>query len=159
MDVIIRKATLDDLSTIQELNLMLFKKEYEKYDKTLDLNWTEGKEGTGYFKKRITDENSCALVAIVDGEIVGYRVGAISKPESYRILSSYAEAENMFVLSEFRNKGIGTKLFNEFVKWCKEKGVKRVKLVVSSENKKALGFDRKLGFQDHSITLEKEIED
>ena len=157
MDVEIRKATLKVLDIIQDLNLMLFQKEYEEYDKNLNLNWTKGEEGTNYFKKRITDENSSAFVAIVDGKIVGYRIGAISKPESYRNISNYAEAENMFVLPKFRNKGIGTKLFNEFLKWCKEKNIKRVKIVVDSRNEKALNFDRKMGFEDYSITLEKEL--
>jgi GNAT superfamily N-acetyltransferase len=157
MNVEIRKATLKDLSIIQDLNLMLFKKEYKEYDKSLNLNWTKGKEGTIYFKKRITDKDSCALVAVVEGKIVGYRVGAILKPEAYRILPNYAEAENMFVLPEYRSKGIGTKLLKEFLKWCKAKGSKRVKLVVDSRNKKALDFDRRIGFKDYSIILEKEI--
>ena len=36
MDVEIRKATLKDLDIIQDLNLMLFQKEYEEYDKNLE---------------------------------------------------------------------------------------------------------------------------
>jgi hypothetical protein len=35
-----RKATIKDLKKIQELNLMLFEKEYDEYDKTLNVDWT-----------------------------------------------------------------------------------------------------------------------
>ena len=63
----------------------------------------------------------------------------------------------MFVLPEFRRKGIGTKMFGEFIKWCKKKSVKRVRLVVDARNERALKFDRKLGFKDYSIILEKEL--
>ena len=38
-NVIIRKATLEDLSTIQELNNSLFKLEKENYDPALVNDW------------------------------------------------------------------------------------------------------------------------
>ncbi|MBI4116686.1 GNAT family N-acetyltransferase [Candidatus Pacearchaeota archaeon] len=154
----IRKATIEDLEDIQKLNLQLFEKEYNEYDKTLNLRWTFGKDGADYFKKRIKDsKNSFTIVVVIDEKIVGYLVGAICKLESYRNVDNSAELENMFVLKEHRNKGIGKELINKFLKWCEEKKVKRIKLVASAQNKKAIELYKNLGFNEHSITLEKEI--
>jgi len=156
--VTIRRATLKDFKSIQELVSLLIQREYKEWDKTLDLKWAFKKRGVKYLKKRIKDKkNSLVLVAIEDNKIVGCRVGAITKPEDYRIPEKYAEAEFMFVLPEFRNKGIGTKMINVFIKWCKERGVKRIKVVVDAHNKKAHKFDRKKGFKDYTITFEKGI--
>ncbi|GAI80436.1 unnamed protein product, partial [marine sediment metagenome] len=89
-DVKIQKAIIGNLKDIQELNLVLFKGEYEKYDKSLNLNWTFGDEGTKYFKDKISKEDSCALIAIVDNKIVGYLVGGLTKADSYRVVKKIA---------------------------------------------------------------------
>jgi len=158
MDIKIRKATLKDLEEMQKLNLMLFEKEYNEYDKTLNKNWTFGKKGKNYFKERILDsKNAFAMVSVVNKEVVGYLVGNVFSGENYRKQMKFAEGENMFVLSKFRGKGIGTQLFEEFLRWCKQKGVDRVKLVASSENKRAIKLYRNLGFRDYSLTFEKDI--
>jgi len=153
----IREAKLKDLKSIQKLALLLFEKEYKEWDKTLDLKWAFGEKGTKYFKKRIENENSYVLVATENNNMVGCRIGTISKPEEFRIQSKYAEAELMFVLPEFRSKGIGTKMLNQFIGWCKEKGVKRIKLITHAKNKEAHKLDRKMGFEDYDLVFEKEI--
>jgi len=75
MEITIKKATIDDLKEIQELSLKLFEKEYKEYDSSLDLDWTLGKTGTKFFKNRITKEDGCVLIAIVENKVVGYLCG------------------------------------------------------------------------------------
>ena len=48
--IIIRKATIEDLVSIQELNNSLFELEYENFDDTLKKGWTFEKEGKEYKK-------------------------------------------------------------------------------------------------------------
>ena len=157
VDINIKEATIENLKDIQDLNLALFKKEHNEYDDTLNLNWTFGKEGTDYFKKRIIEDNGYALVAESDGKIVGYLVGAISKAEFYRTISKIAEVENMLILEEYRSKGIGNELMDKFFSWCKSKGADRIKVVASAQNIKAINFYKKNGFLDYNLTLERNI--
>ncbi|UCD03480.1 MAG: GNAT family N-acetyltransferase [Candidatus Woesearchaeota archaeon] len=157
MEVKIRKATIEDLKVIQNLNLKLFEKEYEEYDKTLDTKWPFSKTGTDYFKKKITEENSFAIVAVVDNNIIGYIVGGITEPDSYRTIKQFAEIENMLVLEEYRSMKIGAKLVEESFKWFRDKGIKRVKLSAFAHNKGAINFYRKNGFEDYYLTLERDI--
>jgi hypothetical protein len=150
----IRKATIKDLKEVQKLNLLLFQKEYKEYDKFLNLNWTFGERGTKAFKKVLTNKDRCTFVAEYNGKIIGYLAGGISTPEFYRNLPKVAELYNTLILEKYRNKKIGTKLYSEFVKWCKNKKFKIIKVQASAPNKKAINFYRKNGFKDYTLILE-----
>ena len=150
----IRRATIEDLGEIQKLNSLLFKKEYNEYDKLLNLDWTLGEKGTSYFKNILTNENKCAFVAEAEGNIIGYLAGQISKIKPYRNAPITAELDNTFVLKEYRNLDIGTKLYKEFVKWCEEKKVKIIRVQAFAPNTKAINFYHKNGFKDYTLILE-----
>jgi GNAT superfamily N-acetyltransferase len=154
MSALIRRATIQDLKDVQSLNLLLFKKEAKEFEPTLDCNWTFSKEGEDYLSGRITGTDSCVFVACVGEQIIGYLAGALTEKESYRILPIYAELENMFVLDAFRGQGVGTKLCQAFLEWCKTKGVGRLKVEASAANTESINFYRKNGFVDSVLVLE-----
>lgn len=154
--ITIRKANIRDLGDILSLNLDLFKREYREYDKRLNLKWTYGKVGKSYFKKRVSGKNGFVLVAEDAGEIIGYLCGSVQKcPYDYRIIRRFAELENMIVNKKFRGKGIGEKLVQKFLKWCKDEKVNVISVNSSIQNEKGIAFYRKMGFKDYSLTLEK----
>lgn len=148
-------ATLENLKDIQNLNLLLFKKESSEFDSTLNYSWPFSKDGKKYFKEKIKGKNGCAFLALCDGKIVGYLVGGMNKSENYRNISKMAELENMFVLEEYRNSKIGAKLVQEFLNWCREKKINRMRVVISAQNIKAINFYKKFGFKDYALTLER----
>ena len=117
MEFTIKKATIDDLNTIQELNNKLFELEYNNFDPSLKIGWPFEIAGEEYFKDLI--ENQIIYLAIMNKEIVGYLAGSIHVENSYNT-TSIAELDNMFILEEYRKYGIGTKLFNEFKDYCKK---------------------------------------
>jgi len=80
-----------------------------------------------------------------------------SSLEEYKNVSKLAEAENMFVLEKYRSSGVGKQLLQGFIKWCKAKGVKRIRAVASAQNIRAIEFYRREGFKDSTLALEKEI--
>lgn len=69
-DIIVRKAKLEDLNVIQNLNNQLFKLEKENYDSTLVQDWPLSEDGKQYFEDLII--NHYVIVAIKDEAIVGY---------------------------------------------------------------------------------------
>ena len=103
-NVIIRKATLNDLFEIQNLNNLLFKLEKENFDPTLVENWPLSDEGKEYFKKLIEEEH--VIVAVINNQIVGYLAGSINEKGSYEE-TQYGEVNNMFIKSECRGYGDG----------------------------------------------------
>ncbi len=157
MDVTIKNATMDDLQKVQELNLKLFEKEHKEFDSLLNLDWTFGKTGTKYYQDRISKDDGCVFVAIVDNKIVGYLCGGLTKAEDYRILPIVAELENTFVLNEFRSKEIGKQLYNKFIEWCKTKNVGKIRVEASAQNELAIKFYRNNNFKDYTLVLESDL--
>lgn len=155
MDIKIQHAAVKNIRDIQNLNHQLCIKEHKDFDATINKDYPVQKSGEKYFKERI--KKDCALIATIDGKISGYLVGAISDAEGYRNIHKIAEAENMFVLEEYRSLGIGKQLFQEFIKWCKSKGVKKIRAVASVQNQKAIEFYKREGFKEYNLTLEKDI--
>lgn len=153
----IRKATINDLETIQKLNEKLCLKEFKEFDNTINPKFPLLEQGKSYFLERITKEDGCLFVALENDKVIGYLAGGIIEPESYRILKKIAEAENMFVLEEHRSRGIGSRLLEEFVKWCKSKKINKIKVIISSGNSQSINFHKKNGFSDYNIVLEKKI--
>lgn len=152
--MIFRRATTKDLKGILNLNFELFKKEYNEFDKSLNLKWTFGREGRKYFKEKITKKDSFVEVAELEGRIIAYLCGGMSERLFYRKDGKYAELENMFIDKNFRRKGIGEKLTKNFVIWCKKNKVDNVSVTASSKNSPAVSLYRKAGFKDYNLTLE-----
>ena len=112
-NIVIRKAILEDVSYIQNLNNELFKLEKENYDTTLVLNWALTEEGKDYFEDLI--KNQYVIVATLEDKIIGYLAGSINEKGSYEEIQ-YGEINNMFIKEDYRLYGIGKKLINNFFK-------------------------------------------
>jgi len=150
----IRKATIDDLTSIQELNNSLFDLEVKNFDDSLKQGWPFEKEGKVYFEDMI--KNEIVFVAEVEEVVVGYLAGSICEQISY-ITETFAELDNMCINEEHRRFGIGTLLINEFKKYCKEINIQNIKVTASAKNSRAIQFYMKNGFEDYNITLKYKI--
>lgn len=153
-NVIIRRASLEDLSTIQELNNSLFKLEKENYDSTLVENWPLSEDGKSYFSDLIN--NHYVIVAILDNSIVGYLASSIEEKGSY-VEIQYGEINNMLVSDEYRGYGIGKLLINNFKEYCKSNNISNIKVVASYKNQNAIEFYHKNGFEEFDVTLTAKI--
>jgi GNAT superfamily N-acetyltransferase len=154
-DFIVRRANLGDLEAVLALNEKLFALD-GKFDHTLNFAFTRSEPGTAYFASRLSEEEGIGFVAEVGSRISGYLVGAISAAAFYRAAKVIAELENMLVLENYRGRGIGRALFEEFRRWAKEKKAERLHVVTIAGNKAALAFYRELGFAEYEVSLERE---
>lgn len=152
--VIIRKAGLEDLTSIQKLNDNLFDLEFNNFDDTLKREWALEKDGKEYFEDMI--KNEIVFVAQIEEKIVGYLAGSICEQISY-ITESFAELDNMCIDDEYRRFGIGALLMDEFKKYCKEKNMQNIKVTASAKNSRAIQFYMKNGFEDYNVTLKFKI--
>ena len=153
-EIFIRKAQLEDLNIIQNLNNELFKLEKENYDSTLVRDWPLSEDGKQYFEDLII--NHYVIVAIKDDKIVGYLAGSINEKGSYEEIQ-YGEINNMLVDNNFRGLGIGKLLIDKFKQYCKDNNINNLKVVASAKNIKAIEFYKNNGFNDFDITLTAEI--
>lgn len=153
-NLIIRRADINDLVDIQKLNKILFELEYNNFDSSLDTSWPDSYEGQEYFRNAIN--NDVVLVAILDNKIVGYLVGSLNTGYSYN-KTIQAELDNMCILEEYRKLGIGTQLFLEFKRICKNNNTSELKVVASYKNLNAINFYKNNGFVESELILKQTI--
>ena len=156
-NISIRRATFNDLPTIQKLNQKLCAKENKEYDATINSDYSFSKVGEEYFISRIESENSLVLIAEKGGGAIGYLIGGVAEPEDYRTVDKIAEVENMYIEKEFQGQGIGTQLDKQFEDWCRKNKVEIIKYVASFGNIEAIQFYKKHGAKEVNITLEKKL--
>lgn len=151
----IRKADENDFFIIQKLNNLLFKREQKNFDSTLVVSWPFSKEGEEYFRQILSTKNSQAWLAEDDGKTIGYLIGKIvTKVPRSRTIKKRAILDNMFVLKDYRNKGIGGLLVKEFIVWAGKNKVDNLRVTAFAGNKDAIKFYKQNGFQDYNLTLE-----
>lgn len=149
----IRMADDGDLDAIVVLNAALFQEDAGQRDPFMNLDWPQ-QEGHAYFSRHLKSEASCCLVADVNGEVVGYLVGYTRTPSSLGTIPS-AELESMFVRDGARYKGVGQRLIEAFLEWCREREVPRVAVTAYVANDGAVRFYERSGFEAKHVTLER----
>lgn len=103
------------------------------------------------FKKKMV-----VFVAQQDEKIIAYISGKIEKREG-KILDTEGYIDDWFIRKDFRNKGLGKKLFDAIVEEFRNRKCTHLGLTVYTENKKALDFYHHLGFKDFMFMLKREI--
>ena len=91
------------------------------------------------------------LLAEVDGVVAGF----LSYTVCYSIWlgSSYMQIDDVFVLADFRGKGVGESLMNESGHCCTELGFSRIKWEVQPDNSAAIRFYERLGAKSYDKRL------
>lgn len=118
----IRKASLDDLQTIVDL-------ENKVFGHTL---------GYAFLKQELLEnEFSRMYVYTKNNQIIAYL--------SYRQIDTNADILNFLVDTPFQNQGIGKSLFEHVLLDMKEDGVNSLVLEVRTSNESAIHFYKKYG--------------
>jgi len=156
MKTIIRKAEMNDLKAIQDLNYKLFLWDYDR-DPSLNIDWPYEEPGESYFKRRISGEHGVCFIAEQGNHIVGYVAGSVKKEidPTEKILRS--ELENIYIEEDSRSTGIGKLLTEELVGWCKEKGARSLLVSAYYYNEGAVGFYEHNGFKPFALKLEMDL--
>ncbi len=105
------------------------------------------------FKKLVKSKERILLCAEEKGKLIAVSNTKICTSGMTEMKMAFMDA--IFVEDEFREKGIGKKLFFETERLAKEWGAKRLDLTVWEFNKTALSFYKSLGMQIQNYTLEK----
>ncbi len=90
----------------------------------------------------------------INNKPVGFTKGSV--PEyPLEVSEHFGTIDDLYVLPEFRGRGVGRKLVVESLKTLKARGVKAVRLNVLKENKAAVKLYRRLGFKTRNYGMEK----
>jgi ribosomal protein S18 acetylase RimI-like enzyme len=153
-DVVIRRATIDDLAVVQKLATELMVS-HLPFDPSLERQWYTKGEGKKQLLTSIKGRTHVCLVAAVQNQVVGFVTGSLCR-ETWLAVKR-AELVNLFVAESYRRHGVGNKLVAAFKTWSKQKGARRVKLYVNAHNKDAIPFYEKNGFRTRVLEVESEV--
>lgn len=146
----IRKAKKEDMKDIQKLRYLL-----AKYEKDLGLNivipeWAYTYVGEKDFNYFLNEQY--IFVAIEDNKIVGFITGEIFKKKAWYNVQ-LGEINNIFVLEEYRQKGIGKKLVKTMIDTFKQEGITNIDLYTFGNNIDAIKFYEKIGFKKYNVQM------
>lgn len=85
-------------------------------------------------------DKSIFVKAKRDNKVIGCAYGTMER--------GYVGIYDLHVDEKYQNKGLGTAIFNEIVKWAKSKKADYLYLIVHSKNVKAIKLYKKMGFEN-----------
>ena len=144
----IRKLNITDLENLQKISIATFRETFEEVNteedmqKYLDENLSEEK-----LKFELEKPNSEFYFAENDNQILGYLKLNFGNAQTENQGNEALEIERIYVLKEFFPLKIGQVLFDKSLKIAKEKKLKFIWLGVWEENKRAIRFYEKNGFE------------
>lgn len=157
MKINIRRADKSDVTLLQDLNHKIMVNNI-KYDLHFNPNWEQTKYGCSFFEDRCTKPNWHTVIAEADGKPVGYLNGSIDNfGYRYPRFQKVAAIENVGVIPEYQNKGIGKLLMEDFRKWAKKNQAIQIQLTCFSKNTRVLDWYKRLGFEPSDIILQKKV--
>jgi len=147
MKIDIRLAVRADAELIADLSRQTFRDTFaaqntkEDMDKFLNEQFTKRA-----LMREVEDGESVFLIASVDHEIAGYaRLRPRSRPEFEDQLS--LEIARIYAVNKMIGKGVGSALMQECIRIAKEKNQQLLWLGVWKENKTAIEFYKRWGFE------------
>lgn len=147
-EVNIRKATLEDLPI-----LLQFEQGIITAERPFDVTIKEDPVSYYDLKQMILDDNSCVIVAEVDGKVVSSGYAISKRARHYLNHTYYAYLGFMYTDPDYRGRGINALIVEELKKWSEEKGFKEIRLTVYSDNLPAIKAYEKVGFKKHIIEM------
>ena len=153
----IRKAQIKDLKEIDEIYQKGILDEEKnksprksKKEIITDLNNSK-KDRLSGFKKAIYSSKGRFLICEESKKIISFGNAALSDKKRG------AEITLIYVRKEYREKGVGSKILNELLKWLKEKGENKIHVTMDLINDASMNLHKKAGFKKVVIMMQKKF--
>lgn len=155
----IRKGTRDDIPEIKKCLIDSWVNHAKNVSNLLDEDRMRKSDIDGYYKKAFANpETSFIFIAEVDGKFAGFQRSDIQEIPNFFKYNKILYLDDIYVLPEFREQGIATKLIQESEKKAKELGIKRLQARVYSFNKPTQKLLSKLDYSSPYATWDKLLE-
>ena len=138
----IRKATVEDLTTLLEFEQGIIIAERP-------FNPTLKPDPISYYdlKEIILNEDSDVYVGETEGKVVCSASAIIKPGKPYVKHEKHAYLGFMYVLPDFRGKGLNKLIMAQLKSWAAERGLTELRLTVYAENLPAIKAYEKAGFK------------
>ena len=156
LEIKIRPATEKDLLILEVLWLELMEYHLER-----DPRWQLVEDGPYKFlefvRKNVLNEEWLVIVADAKGFLVGYAMATEGMMPPVLKNPRFGHILDIMVTEKYRRKGVATLLYQETVKWFKDRDLNRVELQVATTNESSQAFWKKMGFSAYLKKVTKNI--
>ena len=155
--MIVRPAEEQELERVNVLRKQVNDLHVEGKPNVFKANFYDGL--SGYVYEIWNDDKKEIIVAINEGEIVGYAVLAhINRTETpFMYERDYLDIVEIGVDKDYRRHGVASEMISYILDYAKDKGFKRVELNMWEFNQGALEFYEKVGFKTYRRCMEIEV--
>ena len=151
-DLIVRPAEIGEIDVLYGFEQGIVKTE-RPFDPTL-------KPGEIHYydlRELMLSPESEVLVAVADDRIVGSGFADIRRADDYLRHERYAHLGFMYVVPEYRGRGVIRAILEELKRWSLARGVNELRLEVYDANGAAVRAYEKAGFKPHVLKMRMEV--
>lgn len=141
--MIIRDATIDDLSEINDIYNWHTENGFSTFGELQTLE-----QRTEWFDRFIESETNIALVAEDNGKITG--VSCAFEFRGGGVFKNTLET-SIYIHHEYMGKGIGSKLYEQIFEILEKKKIHRIVVGVALPNEGSVAIHKKFGFEEIGI--------
>jgi len=150
--IIIRRAKIDDLP-----QLIVLLKAIAHYHNDLSPIYPKiPKNPSERLVKLIKRRKAILIVAENNKKILGYFAADIRKTRM-RVYKSMGYVTDGFVDKRYRRQGIGKSIFSFIKEWFLKHGIRRIELIVDTENEIGIKAWQSYGFKEYQKKMQIEI--
>ena len=147
-DIKLRIATIEDLKALEE-----FEQGVIQYERPFAPQLKEDPIHYYAIKDLIENENSCFVVAEVNGQLIASGYASIEEAEPTKKEQFHAYLGFMYVVPEFRGIGINGQIVEYLIKWSKQHELTEIIIELYAENQSALKAYKKIGFHPDLLKM------
>jgi len=145
MEYQIRLAGLEDLERLSDLWAAMVEEARRQVPDLAILP-----DSRGYFLQfagvGIASQNAGIYLAKRGSELLGFVLGQIVTPEPPFLPEPYGYVAALYVIPDWRRKGIGGALMRSLTQWLAGRAIRRMELHTYVQNEEAFDFWRSVGF-------------
>jgi GNAT superfamily N-acetyltransferase len=152
----IRRGRREDFPIIKDCLIYLWVEHARQEPGLLDEERMRASNVEDYYQECLDEPDEHSLfVAEVDGEFAGFIRADIKKIPSFFKHPEILYLDDLYVLPEFRRKGVARSLIQRAEKLAREKGIERLQARVYSFNKEAQELLKSMGYHSPHGTWDK----
>jgi GNAT superfamily N-acetyltransferase len=152
-EITIRPATIGDLDILLEFEQAIIETE-----RPFDVTIRDGEDVHYYDLAALIEmANAHVVVAEIDSRIVGSGYARIDESDVYLKHRTHSYLGFMYVVPEYRGKGVNKKVIAALEDWTRSRGVMEVRLEVYDENAVAVKAYEKAGYERLTVWMRKEL--
>jgi len=145
----IQKTALNEIEALQAISRLTFYETFAEVNTEENMSsYLENDLSLECLSEELNNPNSEFYFAFFENEVIGYLKINFESAQKEQKTANSLEIERIYVLKEFHGKNIGQLLLEHAFQIAKEKGNENVWLGVWEENKRAIRFYQKNGFEE-----------